>query len=137
MSIYGRRKGLMDFEEHRQAPAEPTALNPRGARTPAPDSDQDWAQVRRAYPADYLLPISEKWLKALPHSVLPIALIAHYPRIVNLIAMQWNDNMSCPAYFEELFVDRRGGRKGFPQDVRRDLTRLRDYWYYRTPTSFD
>jgi hypothetical protein len=134
MSIYGRRKGLMDFEEHRQAPAKPTTLNPRGSQTPSPDSDQDWAQVRRAYPADYLLPISEKWLKALPHNVLPIALIAHYPRIVNLIAMQWNDNMSCPAYFEELFADRRGGRKGFPQDVGRDLARLRNYWYYRTTT---
>jgi hypothetical protein len=69
--------------------------------------------------------------------VVPIALIAHFPRIVNLIAMQWNDNLSCPAYFEELFADRRGNRQGFPQDVRRDLSRLRNYWYTRSTTLLD
>ncbi len=97
MSIYGRRKGLMDFEEHPHVP------------------DQ----------------------RGLPHGVLPIALIAHFPRIVNLIAMQWNDTASCPAYFEELFADRRGSRQGFPQDVQRDLSRLRSYWYTRTTTLRD
>jgi hypothetical protein len=138
MSIYGRRKGLMDFEEHHHAPGERSpAKFAQGTRAPAQSPDQDWSQVRRAYPADYLLPTSEAWLKALPHSVMPIALIAHFPRIVNLLAMQWNDNQSCPAYFEELFADRRGSRQGFPQDVRRDLSRLRNYWYTRTTTLHD
>src|SRR6266542_4555499 len=138
MSIYGRRKGLMDFEDHHRAPIERTPAKPaHSTRAPEVDPSQDWAEVRRAYPADYLLPISEAWLKALPHGVLPIALIAHFPRIVNLIAMQWNDNVACPAYFEELFADRRGGRQGFPQDVRRDLSRLRSYWYNRTMTLLD
>ncbi len=138
MSIYGRRKGLMDFEEHPHVPDQRRSATPtHGTRAPAPDRDQDWSEVRRAYPADYLLPVSETWLKGLPHGVLPIALIAHFPRIVNLIAMQWNDTASCPAYFEELFADRRGSRQGFPQDVRHDLSRLRSYWYTRTTTLRD
>ena len=139
MSVYGRRKGLMDFEERHHGPVErnPATLA-HGTRAPEADPNQDWSEVRRAYPADYLLPISETWLKGLPHGVVPIALIAHFPRIVNLIAMQWNDNLSCPAYFEELFADRRrGSRQGFPQDVRRDLSRLRNYWYTRTTTLLD
>jgi hypothetical protein len=131
MSVYGRRKGLMDFEERHHAPVE------RSPATPATDPSQDWSEVRRAYPADYVLPISERWLNSLPQAVVPIALITRFPRIVNLIATQWNDNLSCPAYFEELFADRRGNRQGFPQDVRRDLSRLRNYWYTRTTTLLD
>jgi hypothetical protein len=138
MSIYGRRKGLMDFEQRHHAPDERSPATPAfGTRAPEADPNQDWSEVRRSYPADYLLPISETWLKGLPHRVVPIALIAHFPRIVNLIAMQWNDNLSCPAYFEQLFADRRGSRQGFPQDVQRDLSRLRNYWYTRTTTLLD
>src|SRR5438105_9884723 len=138
MSIYGRRKGLMDFEERHPASVERSPAKPaHGTRAEEADPNQNWSEVRRAYPADYLLPISETWLKALPHEVVPVALIACFPRIVNLIAMQWDDNMSCPAYFEELFADRRGSRQGFPQDVRRDLSRLRNYWYTRTTTLLD
>jgi hypothetical protein len=48
--------------------------------------------------------------------------------------MQWNDRIACPAYFDELLVDRRGGRQGFPPAVRRDLLKLRDYWYGGEPT---
>jgi len=137
MSIYGRRKGLMDFEAHRAPADRGPATSAQTTRGPGQNADQDWSQVRRAYPADYLLPASEAWLKALPNAVMPIALIAHFPRIVNLIARQWNDNLSCPVYFEQLFTDRRGGRQGFPEDVRRDLSRLRNYWYTRTTTLHD
>jgi hypothetical protein len=48
--------------------------------------------------------------------------------------MQWEDRRACPAYFEELLMDRRGGRRGFPAEVRRDLSRLRNYWYSRDTT---
>ena len=52
-----------------------------------------------------------------------------FPRIVNLIASQWNDRHGAPKLFEELLVDRRGGRAGFPPAVRHDLLRLREFWY--------
>lgn len=138
MSIYGRRKGLMDFEEYQRtpnarrddAPAERTYVH-------AGDAEQDWSPVRRARPADYLLPIGERWLRGLPPEVLPAALLMNFPRIVNLIAMQWDDRGACAAYFEELLNDRRGGRRGFPQNVARDLSRLRNYWYSRATPAID
>ena len=135
MSLYGRRKGLMDFEERLQvrdsASAPATGYGPPPAPTDAAD---DWQQVRKARPADYLLPISERWVEHLPNDVVPVALATQFPRIVNLVAMQWEDRRACPAYFEELLMDRRGGRRGFPAEVRRDLSRLRNYWYSRDTT---
>lgn len=65
----------------------------------------------------------------LPPAVFPGALASQYPRIVNLIAMAWNDTQECQACFAELLVDRRGGRQGFPGAVTRDLQNLLDYWY--------
>jgi hypothetical protein len=135
MSIYGRRKGLMDFEEYQRTPnaRDDHALAERRARSG--DADPNWSPIRRTRPADYLLPIGERWLRGLPPEVLPAALVMSFPRIVNLIAMQWDDRGACAAYFEELLTDRRGGRCGFPENVERDLSRLRNYWYSRaTPT---
>jgi hypothetical protein len=136
MSIYGRRKGLMDFEQYqRTANARETDSPGPGGRGLAVETEDDWVQVRRSHPADYLLPIGERWLRGLPAEVLPADLILNFPRIVNLIAMQWDDRGACAAYFEELLTDRRGGRRGFPQNIERDLSRLRNYWYSRaTPT---
>ena len=136
MSIYGRRKGLMDFEQYQRTPnARETESPGQRGRGRTVDTEHDWAEIRRSHPADYLLPIGERWLRGLPAEVVPADLVLNFPRIVNLIAMQWDDRGACAAYFEELLTDRRGGRRGFPQNVERDLSRLRNYWYSRaTPT---
>jgi len=39
----------------------------------------------------------------------------------------WVDTKALSAYFDELLVDRRRGRRGFPLDVFVDLRVLRDY----------
>jgi len=104
---------------------------PRAANPPARAlaSDTDWTKVRKARPADYLLPQSEKWFDALPAQVAPCALASQFPRIVNVIVSQWNDHQNAPGLFEELLGDRRGGRAGFPSAVRRDLLSLQEFWY--------
>jgi hypothetical protein len=133
MSLYGRRKGLLDYDAFHQTslpPNAPAATLSRDAR----DELQDWSEVRKARPADYLLPASQKWLEHLPHDVRPLALAMQFPRIVNLVAMQWHDRRACAEYFEELLIDRRGGRRGFPTDVQRELSRLRNYWYSQDTT---
>jgi hypothetical protein len=138
MSIYGRRKGLMDYEEFQRTPQARNADKPAHGGNPGAndDFDEKWREIRRARPADYLLPIGERWLRGLPPEVLPAALLTTFPRIANLIAMQWDDRHACAEYFEELLTDRRGGRRGFPPNVERDLSHLRNYWYSRaTPTS--
>jgi len=136
MSIYGRRKGVLDYDAL-YASSLPPSATPVGRSRPGDPGDEspDWSPVRKARPADYLLPASQRWMEHLPHDVCPLALATRFPRIVNLVAMQWNDRGACPAFFEELLHDRRGGRQGFPDDVQRDLSKLRSYWYSQDTTT--
>jgi len=134
MSIY-RRRSWNDVEDINQ----PRARGETAAPAKAPSSDSsagshDWSKQRRAVPMERLLPASEKWLQLLPPDVFPAALAAQYPRLVNLIAVHWNDGSTYPAFFDELLVDRRGARQGFPAAVKHDLERLRAYWYTGGPT---
>lgn len=91
-----------------------------------PEVSVDFTRQRRASPVAFLLPSTQKWLDALPYRVQPHALCEFYPRVANLIAAMWEDTEGLRAYFDELLVDRRGGRRGFPRDVLRDLHTLRD-----------
>jgi len=67
----------------------------------------------------------------LPPEIRPVTLAALYARIANLLAQQWNDDKACLAYFDELLTDRRGKRRGFLANVRRELWALRSL-YQRT-----
>jgi hypothetical protein len=128
LTIYSRRRGFLD------APAVlpgSAAGNHGRATARARDGNQpnEWASARKATPANRLLPMSANWLDALPQEIAPRALAAQFPRIVNMMALQWNNRHACSGYFESLVSDRRGGRIGFPMAVREDLLRLREYWY--------
>ena len=125
MSLY-RRKDLMYTRHVHQISDRPNVKEPK--RTDS-DEQHDWSAQRKARPADVMLPLSEKWFDALPPDVRPCALVTYYPRIVNLLAMQWSDRSNCSAHFHSLLTDLRGGRQGFPKAVHRDLLQLRDYWY--------
>jgi hypothetical protein len=69
---------------------------------------------------EILLPIGKELLDQLPPEIFPGALATSYPRIVNVIALHWNDRRICSKYFNELLDDQRGGRKGFTS-IRHDL----------------
>jgi hypothetical protein len=92
-----------------------------------PQVPVDFARQRRALPIVVLLPNTQKWFDALPHEIQPRALCKLYPRVANLIAAMWTDREALSAYLNELFVDRRRCRKGFPRDVLHDLRVLRHY----------
>ena len=126
VSIYGGRRGWSDLNDVVQP--IPRARPAEVPRTVANDST-DWSSMRKARPADFLLPQSEKWFDALPSDIAPCALASQFPRIVNMIVAQWNDHRNAPGLFEELLGDRRGGRAGFPPAVRRDLLNLQEFWY--------
>ena len=126
MSIYGGRRGWNDLNDVVQPLRRPgDAQRPPSSLA----SDTDWSKVRKARPANYLLPQSEKWFDMLPVELAPCALASQFPRIVNLIVSQWNDHVHAPGLFEDLLGDRRGGRAGFPAAVRRDLLNLQEFWY--------
>ena len=123
MSIYSRRGWDNVGELH------PKAAVPEN--TPSGDSSagsQDWSKLRKAKPAEHLLPLSKGLLDQLPDTVFPSALATQYSRIVNVIALHWNNRSECAEYFNALLTDQRGGRQGFPAPVKRDLVRLWAYW---------
>ena len=70
--------------------------------------------MRKARPAEHLLPLTEKWFDGFPPDRAPCALASQYPRVCNMIAVLWNDHRGAPELFEDLLTDRRGGRAGFP-----------------------
>ena len=125
MSIY-RRKDLMYTKHLHQISDRPNVATPS---TLASDESRDWSQHRKARPANEMLPLSDKWFDGLPPDVRPCALVTYYPRIANLIAVQWSNRSACSAYLHDLLTDMRGGRQGFPKAVHRDLMQLRNYWY--------
>lgn len=63
-----------------------------------------------------------RWLRTLPGRFRPRALCAQFPRITNRIALCWNDPVLTQMLLDQLLVDHRGGRKGFPPDVAEDLS---------------
>jgi hypothetical protein len=97
------------------------AGKPAGAETkPHPDRDPQ--------PEAVMEPATQAWLESLPADVRPVALAAAYPRIANKLCFLWRRVARCEEYLDELLVDRRGGRAGFPLDVATELTALRNYY---------
>ena len=99
-------------------------------RVPKPVSTktaEDWVRLRKAEPLERLVPTSVTWLADLPADVRPVGLAAIYPRIVNLIAQEWQDHEACCAYLDELLAGRRTGRRGFPINVRWEIWTLRRF----------
>ncbi len=127
MTIYGRRRGLLDVPAERHASGY--VRDDERARARAAIASAEWGSVRKAMPANRLLPMSAKWFDAFPPDVAPRALARQFPRIVNMIALQWHNRHACSGYFESLVTDTRGARTGFPAPVREELLRLREFWY--------
>lgn len=90
--------------------------------------EDELGTIRRAQPADFLLPIARRWLASLPSAVRPRALAKHYPRLANRLADAWADDKSVALVFDDLLIDHRGGRRGFPGAVKVELHRLWKHW---------
>ncbi len=93
-----------------------------------PIASEDWTKRRASEPASGLLRPTIAWASVLPAEVQPTTLMAEFPRVANLIAVLWKDPDSLRRYVDDLLVDRRGNRQGFPVDVLREIFALRDYY---------
>jgi hypothetical protein len=124
MSIYTSNRGHSPANDFAWDQVPQKGIERRPGAPPA----RDWTPQRRACPYDRLLPSSRVWLNSLPPSLRPIVLAVQYPRIVNLIAQQWDDAAACGAYLDDLLVGRRPDRRGFPDGVRQDILELREYF---------
>lgn len=96
---------------------------------PADPPSVPWAALRRAPRADehLLAPATRAWLRRLPPRRRPLQLCERFARVANRIAWCWEDDELVAQVFDDLLVDRRGGRRGFPGPLLRELQRLRDY----------
>ena len=94
---------------------------------------RDFRGLRRRQPLDDALPVTIRWIAMLPAEVRPVALLRQFPRIANVVARAWNDAAEIQAVLDDLLIDRRGGRQGFPLEVTEELLVLRDYYQGRYP----
>jgi len=67
-------------------------------------------------------------LASLDDGVRPKELASRYPRIVNKIARDWRVPSQLDRYFQELLMDTRGNRQGFPLKIVMELSTLREHY---------
>ena len=87
----------------------------------------DWERVRQPLrPQDQVLSaITRRWQAALTDRHRPDHLCAMYPRVANRLALCWDDASLASKVLDELVVDKRRGRIGFPPAVSQELIQLR------------
>jgi len=98
---------------------------------PSAPARLDWSRRRKAAPLNMLLPSTWLWARGLPPQVRPVALMDAFPRIANLLAANWKDPTGFYRYLGSLLIDRRGGRLGFPSEIKKELLRLRTAYQLR------
>jgi hypothetical protein len=90
--------------------------------------EQDWTGRRKAEPAQFLFPTTVRWMQSLPSEFQPTTLGKAFPRIANTLAALWTRPNEFMSYLNDLLIDNRGGRQGFPTDVLTELHALTDYY---------
>jgi hypothetical protein len=86
------------------------------------------AAQRQAAPPQVLSPQASLWLDELPQHLRPRETATRFPRIANHLAKVWSTPQPCRAYFDELLLDARGGRQGFPVAVALELAALKNHY---------
>ena len=71
---------------------------------------------------------AKKWLEKLPPEAQPKETVEQYPRLVNRIATAWKHPEELMEYIDELLVNTRGDRAGFPMKIALELATLKDYY---------
>ena len=67
------------------------------------------------------------WLAGLPSDLRPRLLPVQFTHVANTLGHLWSRPDDCLAYFEELLLDRRGNRSGFPLKVAMELAGLKNH----------
>ena len=110
-------------------PDQATPPTPADSARAQPDQSPPvpGAAQRRTLPSQQDRTLSteaRQWLRRLPARERPLALCSMYSRLANRLAAVWEDPVQTEAVFDELMIDQRGGRLGFPPLVASELMRL-------------
>jgi hypothetical protein len=92
-----------------------------------------WDQRRRKpMPTDRALTgQAMDWVIGLPPTLRPHATCEQFPRVINAIAASWADATHSLQVLDHMVKDYRGGRRGFPDTVARELAALQAYQFAR------
>src|SRR5690348_13469320 len=109
---------VTDFETARRALEEP----PAGLEVARQLRPSSWEGKRRPLePTDHaILGRTVDWILTLPLDARPTHLADEIPRIANALAERWSDSEKAQSYVSDLLIDHRGGRKGFPSEIKRE-----------------
>ncbi len=96
---------------------------------PPTQAEPDWPSLRRPVPPDTLVltPTAIRWLASLPPETRPLELCRRFPRIGNQLAALWSHPNGILAYLDDLLIDKRGDRQGFPDGIALELSRLQEH----------
>jgi len=92
-------------------------------------STWDYPHLRKCNRLDGILPMGHEWIAGLPADIRPLRLAMNYPRLVNLIAVEWNNPPVASTLLTDLLNDDRGDRGGFPAAVFAELRALHDHYF--------
>jgi hypothetical protein len=87
------------------------------------------AKAKRGAPRAALDQRSKQILVAIPADIRPNHIISTFPHIMNLISKSWHEPKEFVKTLDELLIDDRGNRVGFPFAVIVELTDLREYYF--------
>lgn len=87
--------------------------------------------LRRKAASSFLEDATLAWMARLPRDAQPRALARRYVRIANRLAAIWKSGHLVEAYLDDLLVDRRGNREGFPSEITAELKTLARFHHAR------
>jgi hypothetical protein len=87
------------------------------------------AKAKRGAPRAELDQRSKQILAAIPADIRPNHIISTFPHIMKLISKSWHEPKEFVKTLDELLIDDRGNRVGFPFAVIVELTDLREYYF--------
>jgi len=79
-------------------------------------------------PGQALDPQAQRLLGSLPVALRLPVLRRHYPHVVNRLVADWQLPRRMLRTFDELLVDSRGSRAGFPFEAALELMQLREHY---------
>ena len=121
--------GSLEFEKVSFTDARKALEETGPAAHAAPRKVENWEEKRTETPAESLSDEANAWMVELPEAVRPRQLAIRYARLANRLCQVWKDPAKCERFLDDLMIDRRGGRKGFPLQVANELASLRDYYW--------
>ncbi len=111
----------------RNARSAAVKTSPARRQAAEPTTEAGWQRLReQPRPQDLVLsPLAKTWCESLHRRHQPTQLCALFPRLANRLALCWNDSALASRVLDDLVVDKRRNRTGFPPEVSQELIQLR------------